>query len=232
MLAFGTHPGHMRRSCVDVLADNSSWSLNQEPASPTWHMSEEVFEVTPATALCHCNYVRDPSILQRKYPWLLTFNHQHILVVPASEHMQHPITSLSLLWSKFQSSLSGIGAIVPMASLLCPHLHMSVHCRSDPAIMQPHHVTPFLKMPNGSSFHSQPVPKSLQWIAGCTCMTRPLLPLPPHLLQFSPLVHSSSAWLAHLLIFHPPALEPLHLLFPPPARLFLQSSTRLMPAPP
>ena len=41
--------------------------------------------------------------------------------------MQHPIASLSLLWSKFQSSLSGTGAIVPMASLLCPHLHMSLY---------------------------------------------------------------------------------------------------------
>ena len=87
-------------------------------------MSEEVSEVTPDTALSDCSYVRNSSNLKRNYHWFLTFNHQHVLVVPASEHVQHSITSPSLFWSKPQSSLSGIRAIVPKSS---PTLHSLAH---------------------------------------------------------------------------------------------------------
>ena len=87
-------------------------------------MSEEVSEVTPVTALSDCSYVRNSSNLKRKYHWFLTFNHQHVLVVPASEHVQHSITSPRLFWSKPQSSLSGIRAIVPKSS---PTLHSLAH---------------------------------------------------------------------------------------------------------
>ena len=128
------------------------------------------------------------------------------------------MTCPSLLCSKSESSLSGMRLTVPMASCLCPHLHMSLFSIWLQKLLCSHAATSC----HASSQHPLglliPLRANVQVPTEYRQMDVPSLACYLSHLNHFPLAHSPSAWLAHLLMFHSPASDPLHLLFLLPAR--------------
>lgn len=142
--------------------------------------------------------------------------------------MWSPTIPPSLNWPRPWLSLHWIRAIVSVGLLLYPCLHMNllpIQMQKWLCNHESHHVTPVLKIHNGSSFYSKQMPKFLGWTV---CAPSGLCYL-SHLIYFN-----LSLLLLPLLPDwpHPLASEPLHLLFPLPRRLLLQVSTRIIPSPP